>query len=250
MREPTVPILLAACVVHVVRRDAVDFAVFFGTAVLIVATAGRGVGSRRGANPGAVRAARPVSVWVLVAGMTIFAVAAALPAPASLGARLVMVAVGLAALAVVLFHPRPPGAAAAVGSRRAGALPGWPVWATIGVAACLWELTSFVAQQVWPLDQNNHPAVSDLVGPLLRSWPGRVVFLLLWAGAGWWLLRRFVAEAPASPAGRSAMPSSSGREGAQPEAHAVEPPTGARSEPGSRHTRLQRRPDGHSEAGR
>jgi hypothetical protein len=66
------------------------------------------------------------------------------------------------------------------------------VWAVIGVAACLWELTSFTAQQVWTSDQDAHPAVSDLVEPLLQSWIGRAVFLLLWAGAGWWLLQQLV----------------------------------------------------------
>lgn len=263
LREPTVPFLLAACVVHVVRRDAVDFSVFFGTAVVIVIDAGRPRGDDGAASTadgrGIGSVGRRLHAWPIGAGMTAFAAVVALAGPASLGARLVVIAIGLAAVAVVLLRPRvrrsrsgestvgltgaagvasaggvtasagsagdgaapfadadPPadvatGLASAAAARgpgalrapetparksRLGAARGWPVWAALGLAACLWELTSFIAQQVWPTDQADHPAASDLIGPLLTAWPGRAVFLLLWACAGWWLLRRLHGSRP------------------------------------------------------
>jgi uncharacterized membrane protein YqjE len=192
LREPTVPILLAASVVHVVRRDLFDLLLFSGTALLIAVDAWRRESSGSAASRVAAADpdARPVSAWLLAAGMTFFAAAAALAAPASVGARLVLVAIGLAALVLVLV--RPAGRAHA----RSASASGWPVWAVIGVLTCLWELTSFIAQQVWTSDQNEHPAVSDLVEPLLQHWSGRAVFLLLWAIAGCWLLRQLVGSAP------------------------------------------------------
>lgn len=195
LREPTVPILLAASVVHVVRRDALDFAVFFGTAVLIVAdsrfSAGRRAGGRLKVDAeraGHVAPDRWRRAWLPLLGMTVFAGVAALAVPVSLGARMIVTLIGIAALVLVLCAPGAKNPA----DRTGEALAGWPVWAVIGVATCLWELTSFIAQQVWPLDQDAHPAVSDLVGPLLDTWFGRAVFLLLWVGAGWWLLRRLL----------------------------------------------------------
>lgn len=201
LREPTVPILLAASVAHVVRRNVFDLVVFAGTAMVIVIDSRRRAtvtGDARGWSANGLRS----RTWLAVAGMTLLAAIAALAPPASFWARLVMVVVGLIALAIVLRQPR-----RARGRRvhddqtdPSGQLAGWPVWAAIGVAACLWELASFIAQQVWPADEDEHPAVSDLVGPLLETWLGRAIFLLLWAGAGWWLLRELSGGAARRPA--------------------------------------------------
>jgi len=251
LREPAVPILLAASVVHVVRRNAIDFGVFFGTAVVILIDARR----HDMAPAGVARIGRP-RAWLVVAGMTLFSALVALAAPASLGARLVLVVVGLGALVLVLARPQ---RSPALQERPAAR--GWPVWAVIGVAACLWELTSFIAQQVWPLDQDAHPAVSDLVEPLLQTWFGRAVFLVLWASAGWWLLRRLVGPGPDSErkeqdrtggadrhgAGQNPAPGGRGRSSRDWRL------SGRRSEPGRRHTgpsSVPDRADGHSEAGR
>lgn len=237
LREPTVPILLAACVVHVVRRDALDFAVFFGTAVLIVVDSRRHGGVRGGSgHVDQPTASRWQRVWLPLVGVTLFSGAAALAAVASLGARLIVTLIGIAGLVLVWARtPRLP-------SRRSdgkASARGWPVWAVIGVVACLWELTSFIAQQAWPLDQEAHPAVSDLVGPLLGTWFGRVVFLMLWAAAGWWLLRQMVGAG--TVAGQDAARGASRKSG----------PDGERSEPGRRHTGFDSGhggSDGHSEA--
>ncbi len=218
LREPTVPILLAASVVHVVRRDVFDLLLFSGTAVLNLLDSQR----RDAAPAGVARVGRP-RAWLVVAGMTLFSAVVALAAPSSLGARLVLVAIGLAALALVLVRPQ----RLTDNRQEASAAWGWPLWAVIGVAACLWELTSFIAQQVWPLEEDSHPAVSDLVGPLLQSWLGRAVFLLLWAAAGWWLLRQLVGG------GGAGVARARQRDGVEQEAARSDPvgEGGERSEP-------------------
>lgn len=214
LREPTVAILLLASVVHVVRRDLFDLVLFSGTAVLILVDGGLARRSRddeaaaqvaedatpdcdqppagqEGETdvPDAAPSRRSLRRWAITAGMTLFAALAAVLAPASFGAELMLAAIGLTALVLVIVR-RPRGVPAGDGSGRPdGKLAGWQVWAAIGVAACLWELTSFIAQQVWPADADSHPAVSDLVAPLLAGGVGRGVFLMLWAAAGWWLLQ-------------------------------------------------------------
>lgn len=202
LRQPTVAILLLASVVHVVRRDLFDLLLFSGTAVLILLDAGRADRlARAGDDDAAPTEWRRTTRWVIAAGVALFAMLAAVPSPASLGAVLVLALIGLAALVLVLVRP-PRAVAAPAAQASRGKLPGWQVWAVIGVAACLWELASFISQQVWPAGEDAHPAVSDLVGPLLTGWPGRAVFLLLWAGAGWWLLRQWIAPAPGRRAGQ------------------------------------------------
>ena len=205
LREPTVPILLLACVVHAVRRNLFDLLLFGGTAVLIVVDSWR-----TGTRP-ATRTTSRSPIWATVAVLA-FAVSAG-PLPQSGTAiRVVMTAAGLVALALVTIgrvaSETPvddPGDAGpehgrGAGSLRAGAdrdpdhgtrsLRGWWAWAALGVLACLWELTSFAIQQADPASEAAHPTASDLIGPLLGSWPGRMVFLALWAAAGWWVLRR------------------------------------------------------------
>lgn len=190
------PILLLASAVHVVRRNLFDFLLFFGTAMLILADS-----QRRSRVASARPRSRHLSPWILVAGMTLFAAAVALAPPASLGAILVMAAVGAAAVVLILVAPDSQNLA----GRARQALAGWPVWATLGVAVCLWELASFIEQQVWPADQVDHPAASDLIGPLLGSWVGRTVLLLLWAGAGWWLLAPLLGSDPRGERGEPAV---------------------------------------------
>ena len=201
LREPTVPILLLACVVHAVRRNLFDLLLFAGTAVLIVADAWRAAPARtvngslaarqgapeRGRPGGRPRPASPG--WAAWLAVIAFAVLAG-PLPRDGGAiQVVLVAVGVGALVVVVTGRRP-----AAGPRHRSPR-GWPIWAALGVLACLWELTSFAIQQNDPAVDAAHPTASDLIGPLLGSWPGRMVFLALWATAGVWLLRRLAGVA-------------------------------------------------------
>lgn len=186
------PILLLASVVHVVRRNVFDFVLFFGTALVIIVESRvesrRSEASRVGAPTPAAPLSRSRRGWAAAAIALLSAIVALLPVAGGL-VRVVLGASGVAALALAVARPAPQLPAGGPSRVR-----GWQLWATLGVAACLWELFSFIAQQVWPADQVDHPAVSDLVGPLLATWAGRAVFLLLWASAGWWLLRQLVSS--------------------------------------------------------
>lgn len=195
-REPAVPMLLAATVVHVVRRDVFDTVLFAGTALLIVWDA------RRSARVGAGSPGRVGHRWVVAAGMTGCAAVVALAPAATVGARAALISLGLAAGALVLVGPRAAGTAET--AARVGR--GWMVWAVIGLAACLWELSAFISQQVWPADEAAHPAVSDLLGPLLATWLRRFVFLLLWLGAGWWLLVQWTGMGRTGAARHTSVP--------------------------------------------
>lgn len=196
--EPTVPILLLASVAHIVRHNITDLVVFAGTAAVIVLDSFRPAASvppSRSRSPRRRRPLagwRPAGPWFSVLAVVAFAILAAIPARDSMTIRTVLVLGALAALYLVVVHPAPPVPRAQPSPR------GWWVWAVIGVAACVWELTSFIFQQTdptrdtaHPISDTTHPAVSDLIGPWLTDWAGRTVFLFLWAAAGVWLLRRF-----------------------------------------------------------
>lgn len=134
---------------------------------------------------------------------------------AGLAVRVLVIVIGVAIAGMVLLRPPPAESAAGEPTAGAGAVPaarrdatdaraaarGWPVWAIIGVLACLWELTAFSFQQADPAAETAHPTVSDLVEPLLVPWVGRLIFTLLWGAAGVWLIRNLLAHG-AGPSGR------------------------------------------------
>lgn len=165
-------VLLLIGVVQLVRAQWFDAAVFFGAA--LVAVASRWVPPRQ---------ARRAPRSALVLGAAIAAAAAGVLPRHSGALGAVVVAVGVAALAVAWPAP-------SAGPRR------WPsglrrlawAWGTLVVAGCLWELVQFIAGRLHP----NAPsyALSDLIDPLLDAAPGRIVFAVAWLACGVYLLRR------------------------------------------------------------
>jgi hypothetical protein len=93
-----------------------------------------------------------------------------------------------------------PGAAALIIAWRDSAVPrpvGPPIeragavaWASVFVAAGLWELTALLLQPSLTTDSPAHPTISVLTDPLLATHPGRSLVLLLWLGVGFYLMRR------------------------------------------------------------
>jgi hypothetical protein len=67
--------------------------------------------------------------------------------------------------------------------RRAATL-----WACVGIAVCLWELTMFFLGAY--VDRYAFPALSDLLDPLLDRPIGRILFAAAWLVGGVALMRR------------------------------------------------------------
>lgn len=59
----------------------------------------------------------------------------------------------------------------------------WP-WAVVGVAICLWELTSFLQQADADTANPDHPTLSVVLDPLVVHEPGRTVLVVGWLAAG------------------------------------------------------------------
>lgn len=63
-------------------------------------------------------------------------------------------------------------------------------WAAVCLAACGFEVIAYLLSRYEAGAQLAFPAVSDLVGPLLDTDPGRLAFAAAWVGGGIALLRR------------------------------------------------------------
>lgn len=168
-------ILTAIGIVQIVRAQWFDAAVFFGTAVLLVADA-------YGWLPPAPRRRRRTARTLLIGAAVAAVVLSALPRhqPA------MMIAAGAVGVgAVVLAWPQ-----------RAIVRTPWPravrrlawMWAVILVAGCLWELAEFILGRVDP--QLVSFALSDLLNPLVDTMPGHILFVCAWAAMGFFLVRR------------------------------------------------------------
>jgi hypothetical protein len=182
--QPTVLILLAAGVVHIIRRNPFDISIFFGTALLIV------VDRLRREPTVSTGVAEPLSGRLRLAAagaLALYSVVAGQWETDTWPMRVAMIIPGLLfAVIVAVRTPVEEGSVPRVGR-------GWIPWAAIAVAIALWELTSFV-QQPNPIDDSyQHPTISAIVEPWLESWVGRSVFLMLWVAAGFWLIRTIAA---------------------------------------------------------
>ncbi|WP_153503523.1 hypothetical protein [Cumulibacter manganitolerans] len=173
--DPTVPILLITLLVHVVRQDVVDIAVFAGVVALI-----------------AVDHARPVPVvdvrwpavpwWGVAACCVTIGAVGVLPI-GSTPVRIMLVAIGLLAAVAVLTAPRgAPGAGPDVAAR-------WWAWPAVLVLLALIELVSFLLQPDPQTGSYANPTLSTLLDPVLAEPAARLVALTLWSASGWWLLR-------------------------------------------------------------
>jgi hypothetical protein len=66
---------------------------------------------------------------------------------------------------------------------RAGAGAWWP-WAAVGVAICLWELSSFLQQSDAATANPDHPTLSAILEPIILHNPGRGLMIICWLAAG------------------------------------------------------------------
>jgi hypothetical protein len=63
-------------------------------------------------------------------------------------------------------------------------------WASLALAACLWELGALLGQPTLAQSSYAHPTISTLTDPLLSTSLGRTVALLGWIGLGAFLAER------------------------------------------------------------
>ena len=169
-----VGVLLAIGAVQLVRAQWFDAVVFVGVSAALAVGAVRSSGTRASGGPG-VR-------WVWAAAAAVGALACAVPRHSPLMQALVCL-VGAAALLLAWRRGSAPAEPWPRGLRRLG----W-AWGAIVILGCLWELAQFIIGLVHPQDPAY--ALSDLLDPLLATWPGRLAFIALWLAGGCFLVRR------------------------------------------------------------
>ena len=164
-------------------------AVIFGVAlVLLIADA---AGLLRVGD----RAARP-GLGVVGAGAALAALTLSLVPRHSVWMAVILIAIAFAAILVAW----PDGSPAS--GHRSRPRESWPralrglawSWAVIWIAGCLWELVQVTLGGSVPSGRELHPALSDLLDPLVATWPGQMLFAVCWAAIGVFLVRRGVSR--------------------------------------------------------
>lgn len=173
---PWIAIVAIIALVQVVRAEYLDAIVFGATAVVLAIDAVAGP---------RVRARRPPT-WAIVAGAVLTGgVLAFAPRHGALAA-VVVIAIGVAALAIAWPDPvRDDQPADGRRTTRAAI-----AWAIVAIATCLLELASFLLGRYTAETKFTHPALSDLLNPLVDQWGGMAVFAALWLALGVLLLTR------------------------------------------------------------
>jgi hypothetical protein len=200
--EPAPAILLAAALVHAVRRNAFDLAVFLGTVCVIVFDTAWRRPDRGAVLPVPPRAEphRAGRRWAVTATVAVVgAVVGSMP----LGSRPVRIALallGLLALIVVATARTSAPSAEASGPNHRG----WALWAGTLLLTALLELANFLAQPDPQTDSFRHPTLSALIGPQLGSRPVRMVVVACWLLGLVWIARACrTAAAANTPTGAS-----------------------------------------------
>ena len=169
---PWLAFLLITGTVQFVRNAPWDAVIFFTAAAALAVDVVRPLPSWPRPH-----VARKLVVWLVVALAGLVLV---LMPRHSVGEGIVAIAIGLTAL-LFAWPDRPASARVADDRtiRRTGVL-----WAITALAVCAWELTSFVLGRVAPGGVIEHPAISDLINPVLDVDGGRAVFATAWLAFG------------------------------------------------------------------
>ncbi|NYE18553.1 hypothetical protein [Microbacterium immunditiarum] len=173
-------ILLAIAVVQLARGQWGDAAVFAVAGSLVVAES-------TGLLVMLERLVRPRTLAV-AAGAVAAGVVLMLAPRHSVAAGAAMIGVGVAA-AIAAWAP------ARSEQRRPRAWPSatrrlaWS-WAAVWLIACLWEVAQVTLGGSTPGGRAAHPALSDIVNPLLDVPLGKGAFVVVWLALGVFLIRR------------------------------------------------------------
>lgn len=171
---PWIGILSLIAVVQLIRGAPIDAVVFALVAVMVSLDAAALL-----PDPPAL----PVPFIALATVVALGALALAFAPRHSFVVGIVVVAIGIGAVLVAWAQPK---RESRERSRRV--LRGAVLWASITVVLCLWELASFLLGRYDTQSKLTHPAISDLLDPVLDTWPGRVAFVVAWLAAGAGLL--------------------------------------------------------------
>jgi hypothetical protein len=181
--EPALPVLLLALVALIRRGYLLDITLVGGVALLLVLDAPRWAGRTASAEPGFPAPRRPATS----AALALLAGVMAVPNPTSRVTDLMFAITGAVLLALVWGSGR---SGRSSDSAAPEAPPRWWLWPAIGVAVCLVELSTLLAQPAPRVDSPDHPSMSTLLEPGLVAAPTRWVALWLWLLGCWWLVRR------------------------------------------------------------
>jgi hypothetical protein len=174
-------ILVVISIVQVARKQWID-ALIFAVAVVLLGAEALGLLRRLAALP---RPTLPIAVSVGAAA----AVGLVLVPRHSPAAGLVMIAIAVAA--ALSTWPQPAGAEKPTPWPHALRMLGW-WWAIVGIVACVWEIVQVTVGGLVVNGRETHPALSDLLNPLLDDPVGKVLFVALWVAFGVFLVRRGV----------------------------------------------------------
>lgn len=173
---PWICIVAIISLVQVIRVEYFDAIVFGATAVVLAVDAVAGP---------RIRTPRP-PVWAIIAAASAIGVVLALAPRRGIVMAVAVIVVGLAAVAIAWPDPvrddQPPG------SRRTTRAA--IAWAIVAIATCLLELGSFLLGRATAETKYTHPALSDLLDPMLNLPGGTAVFGALWLAVGVLLVSR------------------------------------------------------------
>ncbi len=179
---PWIAILAAIAVVQVIRGQPFDAAIFgVGTVVLVVDATGAVAPRRK----------RPsIRLSVFIAAAAVIAAVLAVVPRHGLVAGIAVGAVGVAAVPLAWLLPPRRDRDDEPDLRRVRVRRAAIGWASVALVMCLVELWSFLMGRLTTQAKGEHPAISELLDPLLNDPIGRLVFAAAWHGLGILLVTR------------------------------------------------------------
>lgn len=178
---PWIFILAAICVVQVIRAQPFDAVIFGVGAVILALDAAGALPARR------VRPSTPLTVLIAVAAALVVVLAFA-PRHGVI-AGIAVGAIGIAAVSIAWFLP-PRATGDAPPDRRVRVRRAVIGWACVALVMCLVELWSFLMGRLTIEAKGAHPAISELLDPVLDDPLARAAFAIVWLALGVLLVTR------------------------------------------------------------
>lgn len=179
---PWILILAAISAVQVVRDQPFDAAIFgVGTLVLVLDAMGALPAGRR----------RPsIRLAVLIAAAAALVTVLALAPRHGVVTGIAVGAIGVGAVSLAWFLPPPREADDDPAARRTRVRRAAIGWACVALVMCLVELWSFLTGRLTAEAKGEHPAISELLDPVLDDPFGRLAFAVAWLALGVLLVTR------------------------------------------------------------